>query len=82
MLSKFVVIFLLILFPFSSIAQTKTSTTGQFSILKKGDPAKFDGVLFDPTATATILTESEFKEREFKLKLKHELEKQQNNRLD
>ncbi|KKQ97095.1 MAG: hypothetical protein UT24_C0053G0002 [Candidatus Woesebacteria bacterium GW2011_GWB1_39_12] len=60
----------------SSFAETTTSTTGNFSILKNGEVAPFMGVLFDPMATAIILTEGEHLEEQFRLKLEFELNKE------
>ena len=56
----------------TAFAQTTTSTTGQFTFIKKGVPAPFDGTLFDPVATAKILTEREMAEKDCQLKSKFE----------
>lgn len=56
-------------------AETDTSTVGTFSLLQKGDKAPFDGVLYDPTANAILLTEGEAVEDKYKLKLNYELDK-------
>lgn len=56
----------------TSFAQTTTSTAGQFTFLKKGDEAPFNGTLFDPVATAKIISDKAFAERECLLNLKHE----------
>ena len=44
----------------NTFALTNTSTTGQFTNLKKGDTAPFDGILFDPVATAKIISDKQF----------------------
>ena len=56
----------------TAFAQTTTSTTGQFTFIKKGTTAPFDGTLFDPVATAKILTEREMAEKDCQLKSKFE----------
>ena len=56
----------------TAFAQTTTSTTGQFTFIKKGTSAPFDGTLFDPVATAKILTEREMAEKDCQLKSKFE----------
>ena len=56
----------------TSFAQTITSTTGQFTFLKKGDDAPFSGALFDPVATARILAEKEMAEKKCQAKLTYE----------
>ena len=55
-----------------SFAQTTTSTTGQFTILNKGDSAPFAGTLFDPVATAKILAEKEMQQQRCKADSKYE----------
>ena len=85
MLNKLLAIILSISFVFSSTyayseqLETTTSSIGQFSILKKGDIAKFDGILLDPLAMATAIADKEQKEKEFNLKLDFELKKQQSD---
>ena len=56
----------------TSFAQTTTSTTGQFTFIKKGVSAPFDGTLFDPVATAKILAEKEMAEKDCLLKSKYD----------
>jgi len=56
----------------TAFAQTTTSTTGQFTFIKKGAAAPFDGTLFDPVATAKILTEKEMAEKDCQIKSKFE----------
>ena len=62
----------LILVSVTGFAQTTTSTTGKFTLLKKGVNAPFDGTLFDPVATAKILAERELAEKDCLLKSKYE----------
>lgn len=73
MLNKILAIILSISVPCSAIAAE--TSTGTFSLLKKGDKAQFDGVLFDPYATGTIVSEGETLEDKYKLDLKYELDK-------
>lgn len=60
----------------ADVPTTSTSTVGSFTIIQKGQTAPFDGVLFDPTATAIILTDKDQAQEQFKLKLQYELDKQ------
>jgi len=70
-------IFLIFCFMSStSYAQTVTSTTGVFSIVKQGDKVKFDGVLLDPTAVAIIIADKEQADKDFQLKSQYDLSKQ------
>ena len=55
---------------------TSTSTSGKFTIIQKGMKVPFDGVLFDPLATATILTDKDQKEQECKIEKEYSLGKQ------
>lgn len=48
---------------------------GKFTHIDIGEKAPFDGTLFDPIATAKILTNKEFCEEEAKLKLSLDYEK-------
>ena len=66
------IIFLNIFICSLSFAQTTTSTSGQFTILNKGDSAPFAGTLFDPVATAKILAEKEMQQQRCELKSKYE----------
>jgi hypothetical protein len=50
---------------------------GQFTILGENEEAPFEGVLFDPIATAEILTAKNFATVECDLRLKHEMEKKE-----
>lgn len=52
-----------------SYAETETSTIGKFSILKKGDTAPIDGILYDPMANAIILSELEDLKEKYKIDL-------------
>ena len=82
-LKKITSIIVIISYFFSSSivsAQTITSTsTGSFTILKKNELALFDGVLFDSNAVAVLLTDKEYIENSFKLKLDYELKIQKSN---
>ena len=69
-------LFFLILFPLSILAQEVGTSTGTFMLIQKDQQAPFAGVLFDPLATATILSDKEHEQKEFQLKLEFELEKQ------
>ena len=44
----------------TTFAQTTTSTTGKFAMVKKGQAVPFDGTLFDPVATAHIIAEKRY----------------------
>ncbi len=44
----------------TTFAQTTTSTTGKFAMIKKNDRAPFDGTLFDPVATANIIADKKY----------------------
>jgi hypothetical protein len=48
---------------------------GKFIILRQNECAPFEGVLFDPVATAEILDIKVYAKRECELKLEHELKK-------
>tara|TARA_R110000824_G_scaffold32672_2_gene105293 strand:+ start:3616 stop:4029 length:414 start_codon:yes stop_codon:yes gene_type:complete len=50
---------------------------GRFTILSENQAAPFEGVLFDPIATADILTAKSFTTAECDLRLKHEVEKKE-----
>lgn len=57
---------------------------GKFTHIDTGEEAPFDGTLFDPVATAKILTNKEFCEEEVELKLNlnyEKLEKEANLKL-
>ena len=47
----------ILFFSSTSLAQTTTSTTGKFALVDKGEQAPFKGTLFDPVATAKIITD-------------------------
>ena len=82
-LKKSIAIIVSIFYFFSSsvvAAQTTSSTiTGSFTILKKNELALFDGVLFDSNAIAVLLTDKEYIENSFNLKLDYELKIQKSN---
>lgn len=71
-----IILLLCCLMPFRAFGEAQTST-GTFFILKKGNFAPFDGILFDPYAMGTLLTEKETLIKENDLKLRYELEKQE-----
>ena len=71
--TKIITILISLLFACStSFAQTTTSTTGNFTFLNKGDPAPFEGTLFDPAAVAKILADKQFAKKDCELKIKYE----------
>jgi hypothetical protein len=49
---------------------------GRFSTLSVNEPAPFEGVLFDPLATATMLAQSEFYKDECELETQYRLDVQ------
>lgn len=49
---------------------------GRFSTLAANEPAPFEGVLFDPLATATILAQSEFYKDECDLEIEYRIDVQ------
>ena len=57
----------------AAFAQTSTSTTGQFTILKKGQEAPFNGTLFDPYATAKIVADKKFADEKCDLKINYRI---------
>ena len=50
--------------------------TGRFSTLSKNEPAPFEGVLFDPYATAKILAQAEMFRSECDLEIEFMIDKQ------
>ena len=52
------------------------SDTGRFTFLGFNECAPFEGVLFDPTATATILSERTFMNSACEIKIKYALDTQ------
>lgn len=52
------------------------TTPGKFTFLGENQCAPFEGVLFDPTATANILAEAQTADDNCKLVLQYELDKQ------
>lgn len=67
MLNK--ILLLLILSTSSALA----SDQGRFTFLQEKQCAPFSGTLFDPTATARLLSASKFMKEEYELKLGYEL---------
>ena len=55
-----------------AFSQTSTSTTGEFTFLKKGHKAPFDGVLFDNLATSNMLAEKKYQRDKCKTEIKYE----------
>lgn len=64
---------LVLLFNINAYAQE----VGQFTILGENEPAPFEGVLFDPIATADIITAPSFSAADCDLRLNHEIEKKE-----
>lgn len=48
----------------------------KFSILAEQEPAPFEGVLFDPEATAVIMADKDFWQRECDLEIEFQLDQQ------
>ena len=72
-LKKITIILTSFLFITSSAqAQTTTSTSGKFTILNKGDPAPFDGTLFDPAAIAKVIADKKYAAKDCSLRIKYE----------
>jgi hypothetical protein len=67
-------IFLMISLMYSSIAHSED--VGRFSTLATNEPAPFEGVLFDPLATAHILARSEIFRSECDLEIEYRLDLQ------
>ena len=68
---------LLTLMVLSLWSSTATATTpGKFTFLGQNQCAPFEGVLFDPPATAFILTQSQTANANCQLTLRYELDKQ------
>ena len=55
-----------------AFSQTSTSTTGEFTFLKKGEEAPFDGVLFDNLATSNMLADKKYQRDKCKVEVKYE----------
>tara|TARA_R110000851_G_scaffold140730_2_gene278195 strand:- start:329 stop:778 length:450 start_codon:yes stop_codon:yes gene_type:complete len=70
-LKKIIIPISILLISSNAIAQTTTSTTGNFTFLNKGDTAPFNGTLFDPTAVAKILADKRFAQKDCELKIKY-----------
>ena len=56
----------------TTLAQTTTSTSGQFTLLEKGDQAPFKGTLFDPVATAKIIADKKYQQEKCRVELNYE----------
>ena len=68
---------LLTLMALSLWSNTATATPpGQFTFLGQNECAPFEGVLFDPPATATILAERNFLSSQCEVKIKYALDTQ------
>ena len=48
----------------------------KFSVLAEEEPAPFEGVLFDPEATAILMSDKEFWQRECDLEIEFQLDRQ------
>lgn len=68
--------FLLTFQPVTVFAQTEQEVP-QFSLLYKGQPAPYDGFLFNYLATATIIETNQFQEKLFQEKLDYSLATQE-----
>jgi hypothetical protein len=62
----------LLFFTSVSFAETTTSTTGQFTLLDRGESAPFKGTLFDPVATAKIIADKKYAKKECDLLIKQQ----------
>lgn len=67
-------IFLIFSLLYSSIAYSETP--GRFSTLATNEPAPFEGVLFDPLATANILAQAELFRSECDLEIEFRIDQQ------
>ena len=67
-------IFLMFCILYSSLAHAETP--GRFSTLATNEPAPFEGVLFDPLATAHILAQAELFRGECDLDIEYRLDMQ------
>ncbi len=67
--------FLSVLLYISMVAHAED--VGQFTIVGHNEAAPFEGVLFDPIATADILTARAFTMEECDLRVNHELDKKE-----
>ena len=56
------------------LSKSLATPPGQFSVLTQDQPAPFDGVLFDPVATAEIMVTREFAARECNLQIERAIE--------
>tara|TARA_R110000851_G_scaffold268184_1_gene420882 strand:+ start:2343 stop:2792 length:450 start_codon:yes stop_codon:yes gene_type:complete len=71
-LKKITILISLLFLSSVATAQTTTSTAGQFTFLKKGQEAPFEGTLFDPVATAKIIADKKFAREKCTLKTNYE----------
>jgi len=61
----------LVVLPVHAMAQQG----GKITDLKEGDPAPFNGILLDTTASARLLVEKEYQDEECDIRISYELEK-------
>jgi hypothetical protein len=61
----------LVVLPVHAMAQQG----GKITSLQEGDPAPFNGILLDTTASARLLTDKEYQDEECDIKISYELEK-------
>ena len=57
------------------ISSTAVADEGKFTLLAEQEAAPFEGVLFDPVATATIITEKNNRQTECDLEVEYQLDK-------
>ena len=57
------------------ISSTAFADEGKFTLLAEQEVAPFEGVLFDPVATATIITEKNNRQTECDLEVEYQLDK-------
>ena len=57
------------------ISSTAVADEGKFTLLAEQEVAPFEGVLFDPVATATIITEKNNRQTECDLEVEYQLDK-------
>jgi len=74
-INKIISIVLVSTMTLPSIAMAVDTSTGTFSLLSKGEKAPFDGILLDPYATGTILSEKESLQDKCKLDMEFEKSK-------
>jgi hypothetical protein len=64
-----------VLFLFGSVANAED--IGKFTILSQNEAAPFEGVLFDPVATADIIVAKTFTSQDCDIKLSYEIDKRE-----